>query len=139
MGISGFPGVPGKYGTHAASSLRCHGGTFHGCSHDQRTGDLRGTAAGVQWLLPPGGMKRSRRDDITMSTNATYTVTGMTCGHCVAAVTQEIRALAGVQDVALDLVAGGQSVLRVTSETPLSVDQVRAAVDEAGYALARAS
>ena len=74
-----------------------------------------------------------------MSTKATYTVTGMTCGHCVAAVMQEIKGLDGVQDVAVDLVAGGQSVVRVTSEARLAVDQVRAAVDEAGYELTGAS
>ncbi|HSK96578.1 MAG TPA: heavy-metal-associated domain-containing protein [Euzebyales bacterium] len=70
-----------------------------------------------------------------MATSATYTVTGMTCGHCVTAVEEEIGGLDGVTRVEIDLVAGGASVVRVTSEGPLDSDQVRAAVDEAGYEL----
>jgi copper chaperone len=73
-----------------------------------------------------------------MATSATYTVTGMTCGHCVAAVEEEIGGLDGVTRVEIDLVAGGASVVRVTSEEPLDSDQVRAAVDEAGYELTSA-
>jgi copper ion binding protein len=63
----------------------------------------------------------------------TYHVTGMTCGHCVSAVTTEVSALAGVTDVQVDLEAGSVSV---TSSTPLDGTAVRAAVDEAGYQLA---
>jgi len=62
-----------------------------------------------------------------------YTVTGMTCGHCVSAVTTELSRLPGVADVQVDL-ASGEVV--VTSATELSLDDVRTAVDEAGYALA---
>ena len=60
----------------------------------------------------------------------------MTCGHCVGAIDSELRAVAGVTDVAINLVAGGTSQVTVTSDQPLSRDQVAAAVDEAGYALA---
>jgi copper chaperone len=67
-----------------------------------------------------------------MST-ATYTVTGMTCGHCVSAVTEEVGAVPGVTDVQVDLATGA---LTVTSETPIDDAAVAAAVDEAGYALA---
>jgi copper chaperone len=63
---------------------------------------------------------------------SSYTVTGMTCGHCVSAVTAELSRLPGVSDVQVDL-AGG--VVVVTSAAELSGDDVRAAVDEAGYAL----
>ena len=70
-----------------------------------------------------------------MSTTTTYHVTGMTCGHCVSAVTEEIKALPGVQDVVIDLQAGGTSQVTVTSEAPLAETEVRAAVDEAGYDL----
>ncbi len=66
-------------------------------------------------------------------TTSTYTVTGMTCGHCVAAVTEEISALAGVERVDVDLASGA---VTVTSEAPLDEVAVTAAVDEAGYALA---
>ena len=71
-----------------------------------------------------------------MSTSATYRVTGMTCEHCVAAVTEELGELDGVTGVSVDLVAGGTSTLTVTSEVELARDDVAAAVDEAGYALA---
>jgi copper chaperone len=67
----------------------------------------------------------------------TYSVTGMTCGHCVSAVRGEIGALPGVSDVAVDLDAGGASTVRVTSDTPLSDEQIAVALDEAGdYQLA---
>jgi copper chaperone len=68
-----------------------------------------------------------------MSQTAEYTVSGMTCGHCVASVTEEVQEVAGVTDVAVDLESGG---LRVTSAGPLSEADVRAAVEEAGYQLA---
>ena len=68
-----------------------------------------------------------------MSTTQTYRVTGMTCGHCVAAVEQEVGGLAAVSDVAVDL-ASGQ--VTVTSSRPLNIDEMAAAVDEAGYELA---
>jgi copper chaperone CopZ len=70
-----------------------------------------------------------------MAVTSTYTVTGMTCGHCVSAVTQEISAIDGVGDVQIDL---GSGAVTVTSDTPLSDEAVRAAVDEAGYELANA-
>ena len=73
-----------------------------------------------------------------MST-ATYAVTGMTCGHCVAAVTRELRRLEGVSAVEVDLNAGGPSRVTVTSTAPLPEDAVRSAVDEAGYDLTGAS
>lgn len=68
-------------------------------------------------------------------TTETYSVTGMTCDHCVHAVTEEVGVLDGVTSVDVDLVAGGTSTVTVTSETPVSRDAVAAAVDEAGYAL----
>lgn len=66
-----------------------------------------------------------------MSTE-TYTVSGMTCGHCVSSVTEEVRELPGVSDVQVDLDSGR---LVVTSDSPLGADAVRAAVEEAGYTL----
>ena len=65
----------------------------------------------------------------------TYTVRGMTCGHCVNAVTEELLTVMGVTGVAIDLVEGGDSSVSVTSTEPLDVDQVKGAVDEAGYEL----
>jgi copper chaperone len=63
----------------------------------------------------------------------TYTVTGMTCDHCVRAVTDELGKLPGVSDVAVEL-ASGQVTVR--SDHPLEQTDVAAAVDEAGYQLA---
>lgn len=71
-----------------------------------------------------------------MSTIATYSVTGMTCGHCVSAVTEELTALPGVSGVTVDLVSGGTSAVHVTSDGELDPKAVAAAVDEAGYQLA---
>ena len=65
-----------------------------------------------------------------------YRVDGMTCAHCVSAVTEEVSALEGVTQVDVDLVAGGTSTVHVTSDRELSRDEVAEAVDEAGYALA---
>lgn len=68
---------------------------------------------------------------------STYPVTGMTCGHCASAVTTELQALPGVGDVQVDLVAGGTSTVKVTSENPLTREQVASALEEAGdYQLA---
>ena len=72
-------------------------------------------------------------------TTATYTVTGMTCGHCVGAVTEELRRLDGVTAVEIDLNASGPSLVTVTSVAPLPDPAVRGAVDEAGYHLTGAS
>jgi copper chaperone len=71
-------------------------------------------------------------------TTTTYSVSGMTCGHCTAAVTEELTKLAGVQEVTIDLNAGGTSAVHVTSETALDDAAVREAVDEAGYELVTA-
>ena len=65
-----------------------------------------------------------------MST-ATYTVTGMTCGHCVASVTEEVSELPGVTDVQVELETG-----RLTVHGDPSDEAVRGAVQEAGYAIA---
>jgi len=63
----------------------------------------------------------------------TYTVTGMTCSHCVHAVTEELQRLDGVSAVQIDLPTGA---VTVTSDGPLDPAAVREAVDEAGYAVA---
>lgn len=66
---------------------------------------------------------------------SSYRIVGMTCGHCVASVTEEIERIPGVSDVDVDLGTG--SVI-VTSDTELSEEAVRTAVQEAGYSLASA-
>jgi copper chaperone CopZ len=67
-----------------------------------------------------------------MSVETTYQIKGMTCGHCEAAVSGELTRLAGVHTVRAD---AGSGTAKVTSDAPLPVDEVRAAVDEAGYEL----
>ena len=68
-----------------------------------------------------------------MSETTTYTVTGMTCGHCAASVTEEISEIDGVEDGAVVVETGA---VTVTSAAPLDPAAVQAAVEEAGYALA---
>ena len=63
----------------------------------------------------------------------TFTVTGMTCGHCVASVTEEIGEIPGVESVDVVLDSGA---VTVTSSQPLEEQSVRTAVEEAGYQLA---
>lgn len=65
-------------------------------------------------------------------TEKTYTVTGMTCGHCASSVSEEVGAIDGVTGVAVDVPTGR---VTVTSETEIGAEPVRAAVEEAGYQL----
>ena len=64
---------------------------------------------------------------------ATYTVTGMSCGHCAQSVTEELTGLAGVADVTVEVATGA---VTVRSAAALSESDVRGAVEEAGYRLA---
>ncbi|WP_329788712.1 cation transporter [Lentzea sp. DG1S-22] len=68
-----------------------------------------------------------------MSVTSTYTVTGMTCGHCVSSVTEELGEVAGVTGVDVVLETGA---VTVTSDRELTRDEVVAAVTEAGYQVA---
>ncbi len=68
-----------------------------------------------------------------MSETRTFTVTGMTCGHCVASVTEEVEELPGVDRVDVVLETGA---LNITSAEPIDGAAVKAAVEEAGYQLA---
>lgn len=67
-----------------------------------------------------------------MSQSQSYTVTGMTCGHCVASVTEEVKEIPGVENVDVVLETG---VVTVTSAEPIGDVAVKAAVEEAGYEL----
>lgn len=68
-----------------------------------------------------------------MTTVTKLSVTGMTCGHCVSAVTNELRDVQDVQDVSVELHAGDESLVRVISALPLAEAPLRDAIDEAGY------
>jgi copper chaperone len=66
-------------------------------------------------------------------TMTTYQVEGMTCGHCVSSVTEEVGKVAGVSGIDVDLASGA---VTVTSQAPLDRAVIDAAVVEAGYELA---
>ncbi|MGI9125396.1 MAG: heavy-metal-associated domain-containing protein [Mycobacterium sp.] len=70
-----------------------------------------------------------------MSITRTYHVRGMTCGHCVNAVTEELTALDGVSGVSIDLVAQGDSPVTVTGTAEVPLGEIRDAVQRAGYEL----
>lgn len=67
-----------------------------------------------------------------MTQTQTYTVTGMTCGHCVASVTEEVQEIAGVENVDVALETGA---VTITSSEPVDDAAVKSAVEEAGYHL----
>jgi copper chaperone CopZ len=72
-----------------------------------------------------------------MTATQTYHVTGMTCQHCVHAVTEELTGLDGVSLVEVGLVPGGESVVTVTSQSPLAEQMIADVLGEAGdYRLA---
>ncbi|MGW0806255.1 heavy-metal-associated domain-containing protein [Nonomuraea sp. NPDC002799] len=68
-----------------------------------------------------------------MSATTTYTVQGMTCGHCVSSVKEEVGEVAGVTSVEVDLASG---LLTVIGDGPVDSSAVTAAVEEAGYEVA---
>ena len=69
---------------------------------------------------------------MTETNTQTYGVTGMTCGHCAQAVTEEVGSIPGVSDVSVDLVVGGTSTLTVAADRSVTDDAIAAALDEAG-------
>jgi copper chaperone len=73
-----------------------------------------------------------RRHAMSVTSTTTYTLTGMTCGHCVASVEEEVGALPGVETVDVDLASGRLSV----TGAGVGEEAVRAAVAEAGYEVA---
>lgn len=66
-----------------------------------------------------------------------FEVAGMTCEHCVASVTEELSALGGVDAVSVDLHPGAASTVVVSASRALTQEEIRAAVEDAGYSLAR--
>ena len=81
----------------------------------------------------PGESERSEQPDAAAQTvTQQFQISGMTCGHCVQAVTEELSALDGVQGVEVDLDSGTATV---RSSAELDLAAVQGAVDEAGYEL----
>jgi copper chaperone len=76
----------------------------------------------------------STHQEQAMSTvSTTVNVSGMTCGHCVSSVSEELETLAGVEKVDVELNSGGISTVTITSTDPLSTSEIGEAVAEAGY------
>ena len=112
-----LPLVGAQQGAHS-----CGCGGSCGCNHDQ--------GESAQHSHTPSHFADNH------SNIQTFTVTGMTCGHCVNAVTEEVKNISGVTDVSVDLVAGGTSTVTVVADQPVADADVAAALDEAGdYAL----
>ncbi len=74
-----------------------------------------------------------------MSVTMNVTVEGMTCGHCVKAVTDEISGLDGVRDVTVDLVVDGVSTVTISADNAVPTSDLADAVSEAGYSLVEAT
>lgn len=89
--------------------------------------------AGSRGLVTPADPATA---SVAPSLATEFLVTGMTCGHCVSSVSEEVGAVSGVDAVEVVLKKGGASRVTVTSVTPVDADAVRAAVEEAGYQLA---
>lgn len=70
-------------------------------------------------------------------TDITFSVTGLTCNHCVMTVSRAVALVPGVTGVSIDLVANGESTLHVESADPIDADALGAAIDDAGYELVR--
>jgi len=70
-------------------------------------------------------------------TNIDFTVTGLTCNHCVMTVSRAVALVPGVTGVSIDLVANGESTLHVESADPIDPDALGTAVHDAGYELVR--
>lgn len=111
--------------TSSAGGCGCEG---CGCTSDTGTATARGTTAEATANNATG------ESDLTTQT---YSVTGMTCGHCASAVTTQLTTLDGVTEVRVRLIAGGTSTVTVTSQQPLDRAHVSSALEDAGnYQLA---
>jgi copper chaperone len=106
------------------------------CNSNQ-TGDLTLTDANSSCACcAPGHAEQTEtKVSATSTTSEDFLVTGMTCGHCVASVTEELSSLDGVEGVNVELNAGGTSMVTVASASPIDIQKVRDAVAEAGYDL----
>lgn len=80
-----------------------------------------------------GGAARATPEVVGVRTE--FSVEGMTCGHCVSSVTEELTEIDGVDSVTVDLVKGGVSTVSVHSTTLLEIPKLEAAIAEAGYSV----
>ena len=82
---------------------------------------------------PVNHTRPSDKEQAMSTVSTTVNVSGMTCGHCVSSVSEELEALAGVEKIDVDLNAGGISTVTITSSEALSSSEIGEAVAEAGY------
>jgi copper chaperone len=75
----------------------------------------------------------THKEQAMSTVSTTVNVSGMTCGHCVSSVSEELESLAGVEAVDVDLNSGGISTVTITSAGALSTSEIGEAVAEAGY------
>ena len=75
----------------------------------------------------------THKEQAMSTVSTTINVSGMTCGHCVSSVSEELESLAGVEAVNVDLNSGGISTVTITSAGALSTAEIGEAVAEAGY------
>lgn len=105
--------------------------------HELRLTDLNAAAAACGCGAGACGHHGAAHRDVRQSSaGQRFAVLGMTCGHCVTSVTEEVGALGGVERVDVELAPGGASTVVVTAERALTRDEIRAAVEDAGYTLA---
>lgn len=95
---------------------------------------LKDANAGCACCAAPSSAEASA--PVSAPVSAEILVTGMTCSHCASTVSDELNAIDGVDGVTVDLNAGGASRVTVHSAAPIDPTALRAAVEEAGYALA---
>ena len=105
-------------------------------SNSTQTGDLSIRDANSSCACcAPAHAEKSATKNIPEEVSTDFLVSGMTCAHCVASVTEELNALDGVEAVDVELNAGGTSKVTVASTSPIDIQRVRDAVAEAGYDL----
>ncbi len=90
--------------------------------------------AGCACCAAPSHTETAVHDDSAVTSEVL--VDGMTCSHCASSVSEELGAVDGVESVTVDLNAGGTSRVTIRSTAPVDPAAVKAAVEEAGYALA---
>ncbi len=126
------------------TSQNDHLNLLNGASVDDPAADAGGCCGGGSCMCGTDSAADTATDSVADSAvdaprhnaGTEFLVTGMTCGHCVSSVSEEVGAIAGVESVEVELKKGGASRVTVTSSGPLDADAVRAAVEEAGYQLA---
>ncbi len=104
---------------------------------------LKDAGAGCACCAPSTAASGTAASAQTKPTDGSVTahvfVSGMTCSHCVSSVTEELTAIEGVDDVSVELSAGGASRVEIRSSAPIADAEIQSAVEEAGYTLARVS